>query len=69
VAELIARLDDASFGVRDATSKELSQIGPAGFPLLRKALGETRSPEVRGRIQEILDKLDASEWLKTPRKE
>jgi hypothetical protein len=68
-AELIAKLDDASFQVREAASKELSALGPAVFPLLRKALADAGSQEVKLRIQEILDKLDASEWLEKGRRE
>ena len=63
-AELIAKLDDSSFKVRETAAKELAAMGPAVFPILRRALSKSSSQEVQARLQDILDRLDATEYLK-----
>jgi WD40 repeat protein len=54
VAGLIADLDDDRFEVRDRATRALERLGPeAGIPL-RLALQASPSPEVRGRLEQVL---------------
>jgi hypothetical protein len=52
----IAQLDDDSFEVRQAASRELDGLGAAARPLLRDALKARPSPEARRRINRLLAK-------------
>lgn len=60
IRALLARLDDDSYDVREATSKELTALGFAAEGELRRAATEAKSAEVRIRArrarQEILSK-------------
>jgi WD40 repeat protein len=58
VRQLITRLDDDTFPVRDGASRGLEQLGELALPVLRITLAETRSAEVRRRAEELLRKLD-----------
>ena len=54
VAERIAKLNDRAFRVREAATKELLAFGEPAVPALTKALDGKPTPEVRGRIEELL---------------
>ncbi len=56
VTQLIGELDDDRFRVRENASSELAKLdGAAADVLLRKALAESASAEVRRRLERILD--------------
>ncbi len=54
IAKLIVDLDDEDFDVRDKASTELAKIGTKADALLKKNLAESKSPEVRRRIEALL---------------
>ena len=58
IAELIRRLGDAQFLVRETATAELVKVGEAARPQLQKAARESDDAEVRQRAQHILDRLD-----------
>jgi WD40 repeat protein len=58
VARLITDLDDRHFKVREQASRELARLGPRVEPALRRALANPPSPEVRRRLEQLLDRLD-----------
>jgi WD40 repeat protein len=64
ISSLLARLDDDSYDLREATSKQLLEIGFIAEPELRQTMKESKSAEVRIRArrvrQEILSKSRAS---------
>src|SRR5205807_9579425 len=53
IVKLIADLDDDDFAVREKASAELAKMGDKADALLKKALTETKSPEVRCRIEAL----------------
>jgi WD40 repeat protein len=53
IRELLARLDDNSYEVREAASKELLAVGLPAEPELRQALKESPSAEVRIRARRL----------------
>jgi hypothetical protein len=65
-AALIRQLDDEEFEKRDAASKALRAIGPVAIGLLRAERKKTTSAEVRRRIEDVLDGIDAGDWLDLP---
>jgi HEAT repeat protein len=54
VAALVRDLDSDDFAVREKADKELRQMGSAAKPLLREALKQADSLEVRLRLERIL---------------
>jgi WD40 repeat protein len=58
LARLIANLDSDDFKTRESASKELANHGRLAEGGLRKALDENPSPELKRRIQSLLDRLD-----------
>ena len=62
-AALVADLDSDEFDVREKASAALAKAGIAALPELRKAMKSSPSVEVRRRVQEILEKLDADDWV------
>jgi hypothetical protein len=58
-AHLIKQLGDASFAKRQAASKELEGIGEPVLGSLRKAAIATDDPEVRRRLEETIDAINA----------
>jgi hypothetical protein len=64
VALLIRQLDDQKFEIRAAASKQLLEIGPMAIAMLRAELKKGPPLEVRTRIEEVLERVDAAEWLK-----
>src|SRR5262249_28061179 len=61
---LIRQLDDAKFEKRAAASKALLEIGPLAIGLLRAELAKGPPLETRRRIEGILSRVDAADWLK-----
>jgi outer membrane protein assembly factor BamB len=59
VAKLIADLDSDDFDVREKATKELGRLGDQVARACRKALADRPSPEMRRRLQELLDKQDS----------
>lgn len=57
VAALIARLEAASFTVREKATAELEKLGLEAIPQLLRAKKESKSPEVQLRSRELLEKL------------
>jgi HEAT repeat protein len=57
VKELVAQLDDDDFDTREKATAELTKLGEAVAPGLRKVLEEKVSAEVRQRIASVLEKL------------
>jgi len=55
--QLIAQLGAESFEDRQAATEALIAMGKGIVPLLKKYLAETRDPEIRQRIQNILEQL------------
>jgi WD40 repeat protein len=53
--KLIIQLDDEDFDVRDKAEKDLESMGTAVLPLLREALKEKPSVEVKTRIERLLE--------------
>jgi hypothetical protein len=53
----IAELDHDEFVVREKAMRNLAAAGSQAEPLMRHALGKHPSPEVRRRIQELLEHL------------
>jgi WD40 repeat protein len=56
-AKLIVELDDDEFDVRERASAGLAAMGPTIGPLLKRALTDTKSSEVRQRLEALLSKL------------
>ena len=56
IAQLIESLDDDNFTVREQATAELNRLGEVALPSLRKAMTISVSPEVRRRIEELLEK-------------
>jgi WD40 repeat protein len=54
IRRLLMDLDSSEFAVREAATKELEQIGEQADPLLREALKNKPSLEVRRRIEPLL---------------
>jgi hypothetical protein len=59
VARLLAELDNDDFAVRDRAPKELQGMGEGALPALRKALEGKPGPELRRRVERLLDDLSA----------
>src|SRR5262249_29191933 len=57
----IADLDDNTFRVREAASRELDRLGEAAVPLLQKALAAPRSPGALRRVKALLKKRAAEQ--------
>jgi hypothetical protein len=67
IARLIAELDADDFGVREKATRELSKLGAAAEPALRKVLDGSPSAEVRQRALHVLEGQQkgesAAEWV------
>ncbi len=56
VRRLVAQLDDDTFAVRQKAFGRLEALGETAVPALRQALTKAPPPEVRRRIEELLEK-------------
>jgi WD40 repeat protein len=57
IRALLAKLDDDAYDVREATGKELLQIGLVAEPDLRRVMTESPSAEVRIRARQLRQKM------------
>jgi hypothetical protein len=57
IASLAKQLDSEEFDARQRAAGELRKLHWAAEPALRRALEETTSPEVRKRVEDLLDDL------------
>ncbi len=62
LARLIVDLDADEFAARTAAEAELEKLGDAALPACRKALDASPSPEVRRRLEKIVEA--QSPWLR-----
>jgi hypothetical protein len=60
IATLIASLDDERFAVREEATAELAKSADQAETSLRKALASGPSPEVRGRVKGLLERLEGA---------
>jgi hypothetical protein len=66
VAKLIRDLGSAQFEKRAAADKALKEIGPLAIAMLRAELKKEIPLEAARRIQGLLDRFDAANWLGLP---
>jgi RNA polymerase sigma factor (sigma-70 family) len=59
VRQDIADLDSDTFAVREKAFRELEALGPAAEPALREARGKPVSPEVRRRLDQLLEEVSS----------
>lgn len=59
VARLIAALDSDAFEEREEASRQLALLRELAEPALRQAQKAKPSPEIRARVQQLLDNLEA----------
>jgi hypothetical protein len=59
LAHALAGLDDDDFEVREKSSRELEKLGEPAEAALRQARKGSESAEVRRRLQQLLERLDA----------
>jgi WD40 repeat protein len=71
LAELVKDLDSPQFAVRDRATAELEKVAEMAAPTLRQFLRDQPAPEVRKRLEAVLDRLEgrlfAPEDLRTLR--
>jgi hypothetical protein len=63
VGALIRQLDDPKFQTRAAASKALLEVGPLAIAMLRAELKKGPTLEMRRRIEAVLERVDAADWL------
>jgi WD40 repeat protein len=61
LVRLVGDLDDPSFAVRNRAAQALTQLGPGAEPMLRRALKQPRSLEVRRTLERELERLVAGQ--------
>ncbi len=66
---LIAQLGDGDPGKRDAAAKELAQLGPVAWRLVRQAIQKAPASDAAKRMGEILKATDAADWLRQAAKD
>jgi RNA polymerase sigma factor (sigma-70 family) len=66
-ARLLKKLESDQFAEREEATRELTKLGDAAEPALRKALEEKNPLETRRRLQALLDDLDGKERLRSLR--
>jgi len=66
---LIAQLDDPDAARRESASKELAQLGPIAWRLLREALKKNPSAQAAKAMNDILNTTDATDWLRQAAKD
>jgi hypothetical protein len=59
IAPWVRQLESDEFAQREKASQALAGLGPAAETTLREALGKARSPEVRQRLERVLEELEA----------
>jgi hypothetical protein len=63
VAQLISQLDDERFENREQATRTLAGAGPPAIAMIRAELTKNLSVEKKHRLAEVLERIDASEWL------
>lgn len=58
ITRLVKNLGDDRFDVREKAMKTLESMGEGAFDQLRKALMKSQSPEVRRRLEQLLERSD-----------
>jgi hypothetical protein len=58
IEQLLADLDSERFAVRDKAARELEELGDVAEPALRATLAGKPSPEVRRRVEALLEQCD-----------
>lgn len=66
VGKLLRELDSPQFEKRMAADKTLLEIGPMAIGMLRAELKKGVPLETSRRIQAVLDRVDAANWLELP---
>jgi hypothetical protein len=66
-ARLIADLDSDAFAVREKAAQELERLGDSAETALRQALRDKPAPDVRRRVEDLLEKLEGSGWIRDTR--
>jgi hypothetical protein len=66
VGALLRQLDDPKFEKREAASKALLEIGPLAIAMMRAELEKGPPLERVRRIQSVLQRVDAADWLSLP---
>lgn len=69
VQNLVKKLGHEDFKVREEAQKELEKMGPEILPRLKKALKETDDPEIRTRLEQIIEKQEKPEAGEIPPEE
>jgi hypothetical protein len=57
----VGKLDSEVFGERERASRALAELGPGAEPRLRKVLAESKSAEIRERVERILGRFAAEQ--------
>jgi hypothetical protein len=68
LSQLIADLDSDHFAVRDRAFKELEAISEGAADACRAALARGPSPELRRRLEALLQKQDEQRWSPSPQR-
>jgi hypothetical protein len=63
---LIAQLGAESYPDRQKATEELEELGRAIAPILRECLSDARDPEVRRRLEDLLEKIAPAEEQEAP---
>jgi hypothetical protein len=63
VKDLIVKMDNDDYRLRDKAAADLTAMGPAAFASIRKAMAGKISPEVKTRLEKIIAQ-DGAEYLK-----
>src|SRR5262249_21372634 len=63
VGGLVRQLNSERFEKRVAADKALGEIGPIAISMLQAELAKTPTVEMRRRIESILERVDATNWL------
>jgi hypothetical protein len=66
---LMAQLADPEAAKRDAAAKDLAQLGPVAWRLMRETIQKSPASELAKRLDDILKATDASDWLRQAAKE
>jgi len=66
---LIAQLGDADAAKREAAAKELAQLGPVAWRLMREAIQKAPASGAARQMEEILKAADATDWLRQAAKD
>jgi hypothetical protein len=65
IENIIQKLGDAGFEVRESAAKELASAGPAAIPLVSRAVTNP-DPEIAGRAKQCLERLGPAENPEVP---